>query len=605
MSKRITRQVLFGCSVGFLILLVVARAYGQRPQDNWYQDEVWVKTMAVAEGGLTEPYGVAIGADGRVYVGDQGQGEQRIQVYLPDGTFSFGITNGFGGGLKLNQPRGMITDNAGNLYVADYGMDCVFVFSGNGTFIRKIGNGTGSGNGQLSGVIDMAVSPEGRIYVLENGNARVSVFNLDGTFEKILIGPGTLDGQLESPSSIAFSESGVLCIAQSYLFDQGNTPLGLLRTVKTFNTNGVFLLKISAGQVKETGGALIYWGPCSVRVDRSGLLHVFSVVCGRWYNGCPDWSTAAPPTWMTCDLTGSQVLMHTPVSEPGMFMHSLPWPCIAVGADGAMIFCSINDKKLHIYRQALREQWAPPRNSIPMPAVLAIRQRPQSPLVDIDFQITDTDDSTVQAEALVFKNGVQAISNCIHKLTWVEGTATNLGSSIAANVPHRVTWDAGADWGIDLGSYRVAILAKDRRQNLLDIHYLRLKDEQGQPKMTISRSPLIQSDFMQAWWWFLANNDSAISITSGRVCGVTGSYTGKIMCSNEMTTADGRAFIYERMNVREATVQELAWARAAATTNSVEVWTATRTVGERPKAVNEYGFDTGSWGADAWWVIAE
>jgi hypothetical protein len=153
-------------------------------------------------------------------------------------------------------------------------------------------------------------------------------------------------------------------------------------------------------------------------------------------------------------------------------------------------------------------------------------------------------------------------------------------------------------------------LAKDSRQNLLDIHYLRLKDEQGQPKMTISRSPLVQSDFLQVWWWLLANNDSAISLTSGRVYGASNPYSGKILCDTEVTTADGRAFVYGRMNVREATANELAWARAAVTTNSVEVWSPGRMVGDtpggyRPLAVNEYGFDTGSWGASAWWVIAE
>src|SRR5664279_2860486 len=91
-----------GLVLGFALTCLACSAFAQRPQDNWYQDAVWVKTNAVSEGGLVEPFGVAIGRDRRIYVGDQGS--QRIQVYLPDGTFSFGITNGFGGGETFRQP---------------------------------------------------------------------------------------------------------------------------------------------------------------------------------------------------------------------------------------------------------------------------------------------------------------------------------------------------------------------------------------------------------------------------------------------------------------------------------------------------------------------
>src|ERR1017187_7997772 len=110
-----------GLVLGLVLLGSICPALAQRPQDNWYLEQTWVKTNATlgpANGGLSAPYGVAIGPTGKIYVGDQGYG--RIQVYQPDGTFSFSIPNGFGGGLSFSQPRGMITDTNGNLYVADY-----------------------------------------------------------------------------------------------------------------------------------------------------------------------------------------------------------------------------------------------------------------------------------------------------------------------------------------------------------------------------------------------------------------------------------------------------------------------------------------------------
>ena len=74
-----------------------------------------------------------------------------VQVYLPDGTYSFSITNDFGEGQSFNQPRGIITDKAGNIYVADRAQNSVFMFDPNGTYIRTIGGSTGSNDGELSG----------------------------------------------------------------------------------------------------------------------------------------------------------------------------------------------------------------------------------------------------------------------------------------------------------------------------------------------------------------------------------------------------------------------------------------------------------------------
>lgn len=613
-----------GLLLAMFWLCLKCAALAQTPQDNWYLEQTWVKTNATlnaTNGGLSSPYGVAIGPDGRIYVGDQGYG--RIQVYLPDGTFSFSITNGFGGGLRFSQPRGMITDNAGNLYVADYGTNCVFMFTGNGTFVRKFGNGTGSGNGQLNGVIDVAVSSAGEVYVLETGlfqsnyvcyshvyvtfvepgNARVSVFNADGSFEKTLLGPGSLDGQLQSPASIAISPGGKLFIAQNY------TSFGLWGStdffyVKAFDTNGVFACKFS----QYSKASQYLFGPSSLRIDRSGLLHVILGMSGG-QDDCVHyvnpWTILSDNliSWNVFDLDGSPIATYT-IGFGGV--SDIRWPCHDIGPDGTMIISGYTNKTLKVYKYALREQWAPPRNAIPMPAVLGHQQRPNSPLVDIDYQVTDLDNTNVYAAMMVFTNATQSLTNCIRQLTFAEGTVTNLGPGIAANQIHRVTWNAGADWSVNLGNYRVAILAKDNRQGLLDIHYITLPPDRGLPTLKISSSPLIPSDFMQVWWWLLATNDPGITLASGKIYGVGGAFDAKMLCNGDYnTTSDGRAYIYGKMNVREATAQEVQWAMQGAVSGNTNQWTPTRVVGGRPKAVNEYGFDTGNWGTNAWWVVPQ
>jgi len=625
--------------LGMLFLGLNHIATAQTPQDNWYLEQTWVKTNATlnaTNGGLSLPYGVAIGPDGRVYVGDEGYG--RIQVYLPDGTFSFSITNGFGGGLKFSKPRGMITDKTGNLYVADYGTNCVYEFTANGVYLRKFGSGTGSGNGQLSGVIDVAVSPAGLVYVLENANCRVSVFNADGSFLKTLLASGPLDSQLQSPASIAIMDEGKIYISQNYMaqqsLDDWNGDLnrvGALPTfyaVKIFDTSGFFLSKFSQTNTTQIqdyyahywNRYYLYLGPCSIRFDRAGLLYVILSMSATT-DQTPDWDFVLD-TSVKCNICTAEGSVLATYSMPfNSFYTGLYWPCQGIGGDGRMVVCGnfgrplgtrLNSRNLSTSIQvslyALREQWSPPRNTIPVPNVVNKQQRSSSPLVDIDYVVVDADDTNVIVGVLVFtsSNTVPSLANCIRNPTWIENTATNLGPAIAANQVHRLTWNAGADWSTNLGNYRVAILAQDHRTNLLDIHYLQLPAGNGMPALKVSRSPLNTNDFMQVWWWQLATGDPGIMLSSNQIFGVSGAFLNKQLCTNGLTTADGRSYIYAKMNVREATLQEVQWAKQGnmPAGSSPNQWPPARQVGGRPKAVNEYGFDTGGWDTNTCkWVV--
>ncbi len=71
------------------------------------------------------------------------------------------------------------------------------------------------------------------------------------------------------------------------------------------------------------------------------------------------------------------------------------------------------------------------------------------------------------------------------------------------------------------------------------------------------------------------------------------------------TTVAGRQFLFERLGVREATQAETRRALEGNVPGTVNQWTPRFTVGpsDRPKKVNEYGFDTGDWGSTARWVV--
>ena len=173
----------------------------------------------------------------------------------------------------------MINDKQGNLYVADAANNCVYEFTGDGAFIQKFGTGTGSAQGQLNGPMDVAVGTNGLVYVVENGNARLSVFNSDSSFNAILVNSGSLSSQLMDPVGVTISDGGTIVIAQNYTSYQGvyhgtsypDFPGGNFIYLKAFDTNGNFIYQnqdVGYGTYGNDGCGntiWLYFAPSSVR----------------------------------------------------------------------------------------------------------------------------------------------------------------------------------------------------------------------------------------------------------------------------------------------------------------------------------------------------
>ena len=78
-----------------------------------------------------------------------------------------------------------------------------------------------------------------------------------------------------------------------------------------------------------------------------------------------------------------------------------------------------------------------------------------------------------------------------------------------------------------------------------------------------------------------------------------------LMDSNLKVTPLGRDVYMNAVGHRWAKQAELSLAREASTPGSINAWTANRPIMPRnlPNRVNEYGFDTGTHGSRAWWVV--
>ena len=236
------------------------------------------------EGGLGGemwlPTGVAVDADGKVYVGDMFN--HRVQKFDSSGTWErawgknvngggvFGVctvaascqagtTGGLGG--EMFQPKGVAVDAGGKVHVADALNQRIQRFDPSGTWERAWGRGVNGGfgfgvctvassclagspgglGGEMSGPKGLATDAVGKVYVSEEFNDRFQRFDSAGTWERAwgknvngggVFGvctvaascqtgtSGSLGGEMDSPEGIATGADGKV-----YVGDSGNNRI--------------------------------------------------------------------------------------------------------------------------------------------------------------------------------------------------------------------------------------------------------------------------------------------------------------------------------------------------------------------------------------------
>ncbi|MGE0131648.1 MAG: BACON domain-containing carbohydrate-binding protein [Blastocatellales bacterium] len=186
---------------------------------------------------LNAPYGIAVDAAGAVYFSDFGNHRVRkinvgtgVITSVIGGGFGFGGDGGPATSAKLNFPRGVAIDAAGNLFVADSENRRVRKVSASGVINTVAGNGAlgvvNSGqpaiNSPMISPKAVAVDPQGNLYITDFGVNKVGTDgiinrmagdNVVGPFRDEAAPPLTL--LLSAPTGVAVDRAGNLYVADS------------------------------------------------------------------------------------------------------------------------------------------------------------------------------------------------------------------------------------------------------------------------------------------------------------------------------------------------------------------------------------------------------
>lgn len=212
------------------------------------------------EGILIKPMGVAMDAQQNIYVADVGL--RRVLVYDSMGMYlrSLGESDDF------DRPVGVaVTRDGARVYVVDAGgIDSqrhrLLIFDGAGRLLKTVGR-RGAEVGNFNLPTQVAVSPDGTVYVLDGGNFRIQAFSAEGEYLRSWGEVGRSYGDLARPRGLAVDDVGNVYVTDA-----------AYRNFQVFNPDGELLLSVGGTGLDDRPGQFAL--PAGIAVDERGYVFV-------------------------------------------------------------------------------------------------------------------------------------------------------------------------------------------------------------------------------------------------------------------------------------------------------------------------------------------
>ncbi len=198
-----------------------------------------------------------------------------------------GFTDGSGAAARFNSTRGVATDNAGNVYVADTDNSTIRKITPAGVVTTLAGTagvfGSADGTGaaaRFNSPTGIATDSAGNVYVADNGNSTIRKITPAGVVSTLAgdasMPAGSTDGtaaaaRFKHPSGVATDSAGNVYVADDFNSTiRKITPAGVVSTLA--GTAGL------SGSTDGTGAAARFNFPQGIATDSAGNVYVADTV---------------------------------------------------------------------------------------------------------------------------------------------------------------------------------------------------------------------------------------------------------------------------------------------------------------------------------------
>lgn len=161
-------------------------------------------------------------------------------------------------------------------------------------------------------------------------------------------------------------------------------------------------------------------------------------------------------------------------------------------------------------------------------------------IMDIKYKVTSTKDK-VNVRILAFEDGNRSFAKVLRPETFVDGTETNVGDGVAANVEHTISWQVSKDWDVDLAKVSIEVYVQE--DNLLPLQLTTIPAMGERAAVTFSRNVPDRDKVMNALYWLYADKAADLTLANGVLkCGNT-----QLVNGSTLSDANAVSYIYSKM----------------------------------------------------------